>query len=526
MHACLNVGEILRLIASELVASKTRATTVALACCCKSFEDPVLDVLWETQCQLLSLLKSFPGDVWNGGKCTVSAPTTYVFSSLTYFISKSFKRLPTMLEWARFQKYARRMRSLAEHATLGSLSSEVLSVLQLRTANEPLLPNLKTLSLQSTGEFIPFIPLFLSPRTTDINISLSGANPPKALVASILTTLSTMCPNLQQIYLHSLPSDPMIVAAVSGILLASNRSALQRFEVDSPLTEEGREVICKLPNLRKLSTVIERDTSLSLAGLPNLTSLTITYDHDRDWVQMFHGATLEKLESVTFDSESEQIGDFLGTFESVALAASAQNTLSKLCLYTSLSWNPVYTSLLSFTQMTYLEIAFFCGRDCSSTVDDDVITDLARAMPKLEHLVLGNGPCYFTPTGVTIKGFAVLAHYCPNLSVLCVHFQVDSLVALPATAGMASNAGSTTPRRDCNLQHLRVGEIPVPDESVSMVALVLARIFPRIKSIEYVEDDGWKEVMDIISLSRQIIDCSSKQDPPSLFLEVTSMTPH
>ena len=106
MHSCLNVDEILRLIACELVASKAQATAVALACCCKSFEDLALDALWETQYGLFPLLYSLPGDVWDKGKCTVSASTTYIFSSFNRFIQKSFKRLPTPLEWARFRKYA------------------------------------------------------------------------------------------------------------------------------------------------------------------------------------------------------------------------------------------------------------------------------------------------------------------------------------------------------------------------------------------------------------------------------------
>ena len=86
MHTCLNMDEIVRLIARELVTSKTRATTVALACCRRSFEDPVLDALWETQEHLLPLLKSLPEDVWNGGGWTVSAPTTYYFPSLNYLV--------------------------------------------------------------------------------------------------------------------------------------------------------------------------------------------------------------------------------------------------------------------------------------------------------------------------------------------------------------------------------------------------------------------------------------------------------
>lgn len=65
MHACLNVDEIVRLLARELVASGGKGTAVALACCCKNFEDSVLDALWETQDQLRPLLKSFPADVWD-----------------------------------------------------------------------------------------------------------------------------------------------------------------------------------------------------------------------------------------------------------------------------------------------------------------------------------------------------------------------------------------------------------------------------------------------------------------------------
>ena len=78
MHACLNVDEIVRLIAHELVASGGEGSAVGLACCCKSFEDPVLDTLWAGQRLLRPLLKSLPSDVWNEDKCTVSAPTTHV----------------------------------------------------------------------------------------------------------------------------------------------------------------------------------------------------------------------------------------------------------------------------------------------------------------------------------------------------------------------------------------------------------------------------------------------------------------
>ena len=86
MHHCLNVDEIVRLIAWELVASDADATAVALAACRRNYEDPVLDELWATQKELLPLLKTLPEDVWNGDECTVSASTTRLFLSSNHLI--------------------------------------------------------------------------------------------------------------------------------------------------------------------------------------------------------------------------------------------------------------------------------------------------------------------------------------------------------------------------------------------------------------------------------------------------------
>jgi hypothetical protein len=79
MHPCLNVDEIVRLIAHELVTSRGRPSAVRLACCCKSFEDPVLDTLWKTHDSPLPLLELFLGHVWDEREHTVSVPTTNVF---------------------------------------------------------------------------------------------------------------------------------------------------------------------------------------------------------------------------------------------------------------------------------------------------------------------------------------------------------------------------------------------------------------------------------------------------------------
>jgi hypothetical protein len=319
MHPCLSVDEILRLIACELVGSKAKATAVTLACCCKSFEDPGLDVLWKTQSRLPPLLISLPGDVWNEGEFVCQQQT--ISFSLNRLDRKSFKRPPTTLEWARFRKYARRMRKLRVVGDLDFPTSGVSAVLQSSAMGEPLFPNLKSLVSWSTStiaaEFIPLIPSLLSPTTTVIDIDFNGyIDAPNAAIASTITTFPVLCPNIRKIHLHRIPRDPIIVDAVSELLLNINRDALRHLHMDSPLPEEVRKAIYRLPNLCELWVVVEGPTSSPTMVLPNLTKIHVKYDHNRNWWQGFHGAILGKLDSVTFDakSPSAQIGDFFEEF--------------------------------------------------------------------------------------------------------------------------------------------------------------------------------------------------------------------
>ena len=145
-------------------------------------------------------------------------------------------------------------------------------------------------------------------------------------------------------------------------------------------------------------------------------------------------------------------------------------------------------------------------------MEDDIVIGLSRAMPKLKVLKLGGDPCPQFTTGITVKGLLTLAHHCPNLSVLRIHFHMASLDGPPASPRMTPNAESTTSWTDCALTRLEVGKIPVSEESVWVVSLTLLRIFPRIETI-YAADEGWAKVQDAINRSKGIIDRSSKQPP-------------
>ena len=421
------------------------------------------------------------------------------------------------------------MRELRVNVLFDPVMLDVLFVLQLHTGDEPLLPRLESLECQTVTEtFMPFIPLFLSPKTVKISIGF-GVNASTIIVASMITRFSELCPNIQHLVLDGLPSNRVIIEAVSEMLLACNRDALRSFDVDYPLTEEARRFLHTLPKLRKLWVFTQGPTLLPPLALPDLEELYIDWDCGRDWIQGFCGATIGKLKAITFQSlsGSTQIGGFLEEFKTVALATSLQNTLSEFEFRTSQSWNPNYSSLLVFNQMRILDIEFSCDNGCSSTVDDDTVTNLARAMPKLKILRLGKAPCSAL-TGVTLRGLVALAGHCPQLSELCIHVQARELgetitgVEPPRPSGNPA----VIPQADCALTNLRVGEAPIPQEVASAVALALLEVFPRILEVYHV-DPRWKSVVEMIKLFRRIrghVDHTSKAH--LMYLECLLVMPY
>ena len=397
----------------------------------------------------------------------------------------------------------------------------VLLVLQSRATGNSLLPNLKTLNFWAIDEeFISFIPLFLSRTTTLVNFGSFGSNPSQEALASMIAALPKLCPGLREIRFNTLPKNPIISTAVSELLLTTNQNTLHCFHADSPLTDEAREVICKLPNLRDLRMFIDGPTSLPSMVLPGLAKIYIEYGRDNNWLEGFRGASLGKLASATFSPKYAPTDDFLKALESVVLTTSIPLTLSSLKLRTFRPWIPNYRSLLPFTQLKTLSIESPCTFVCTSTIDDNTITDLAQTMPQLESLQLGDPPCN-TPAGITLKGLFTLARCCPHLSRLCIHFQVTA-VDPTAIPGQNFTNGSTSPRESCALTYLQAGAIPVPEESASMVALVLLRIFPHLTEIDYTYR-GWKKVVGAICDSRGLSSRVSKTSRRCFAMFITSL---
>ena len=65
MNRALYIDELVKRIASNIEnGSKGSASLLALACCCKALEGPVMDLLWQRQKFLHIILQTLPADCW------------------------------------------------------------------------------------------------------------------------------------------------------------------------------------------------------------------------------------------------------------------------------------------------------------------------------------------------------------------------------------------------------------------------------------------------------------------------------
>ena len=70
MHKALLVDEIARRIAEQLSDRSDKSSSLAFSLCCRSLSDPVLDVLWSWQTDLVTLFKVLPPDLWAASNTT------------------------------------------------------------------------------------------------------------------------------------------------------------------------------------------------------------------------------------------------------------------------------------------------------------------------------------------------------------------------------------------------------------------------------------------------------------------------
>jgi len=381
-HRIFEIDEILRVIV-QYTRDTSETTTVSLACCCKSFEEPALSHLWVSK-RLNELAALLP-------------------SILT-------ARAPIEEEWNRFRRYASWIRILFVNLQPGYATRESTLLLDLiashfiKRSETTVFPNLRNLVWYGEASSLTYLPSIVSQTLTDLRVNIStrletehlpGEYAPLEFV--INSTISP--PNLRSLCLNIPPEanpSPGLKQSVANLVLRSGPT-LASFEVEFEIPES---------------------VVLHLMSLPNLI--------------MWRAAQPTPMELV-----SSPLRPVVSFAQIVYLSLRTATPLGWFFFISALVKDKPHpppthhTPALTFGNLTNLDVypprRQRCLYSCTFPLTDPDISLLADALPHLEGVWLGV-PCHFNTCRTTFRSLHTFSTRCPRLRRLCIHFNMTTLV--------------------------------------------------------------------------------------------------
>jgi len=255
-----------------------------------------------------------------------------------------------------------------------------------------------------------------------------------------------------------------------------------------PLSNAAINHLIQLPHLRTLHVRGPPPNYPALSvplNFPPLMNLTLGEGAAHGWLSLFQ--RLEDRASAT------QGGTPLSRIRK-SLRYLSVNSHSGLVIDTS------FVSLVQrFQNMVDLDIDAHCYDEndegqCTFKLNNNDVTGIAMALPRLESLALGH-PCSENTCATTIACLLLISVHCPKLEQLEIHFNTTNIVDdfKNISADPRFQQLRLLPR--CPLWNLDVFDMPlVLDESdFETVVLGMMDIFP---SLDYCNGlgDTWEEV--------------------------------
>ena len=523
MHQVLRLDELIRNISH--CASPTpegSASLLAFACCCKSFEEPVMDILWQRQVDLSTILKTLPADSWMvTDNIFVREKLRSLVVSQPLPISQTLSRNLSPDEWKRFKKYTARVITLGVpkmyvfrilwDSPRAWVSVETIQLLGMESQRGGFWPGLRLLKCNIDWEIVPFISLFLTP--TIINLDLTLPRNGNRLLQPTLSLLTHTCRQLQSLTTDVDTSGPLSGGEM-GRLISASQHTLRRVEIKCSTPPDIFPVIFNLPRLQDLAL---QGPPLPKQVPPNilarLKNITFNGSHG-PYLQRF----LRELSGQRLERVSISYGGIIQLSTLLESLRGASATINMLHLYPATTLGHSSTTLLrSFTNLTYLTIGCVCediavGGPCSFQLADENVLELGGALPHVRTLNLARG-CR-GPRHVTFISLIHLSRACGNLDDLSIRVDFTSIAGGSDQLNhnnLSLGIGGTHPQRTrSRLRKLNVGHSPLPDipRCEWVVALALVSIFPSIVHAYSfcLEEAGkrWGEVQKDILVCQEI----------------------
>jgi len=379
-HKIFEIDEILRVIV-WYTKDISETTTVSLACCCKSFEEPALSLLWVRK-SLNRLTALFP-------------------SILT--------RTPTEEEWNRFRRCASWIQVLSVDLTPGYVTQELTPLLNVIASHSikratTVFPNLRGLAWYGEPSSLTFLPSFVSPILTDLRVHIAtvwgtehlpGEYAPLEFVINSTISPSNLRSFCLDIHPESNPS-PELKRSIADLILRCG-STLTDFEAGFEIPESAILHLMSLPNLvvwRAAQPAPMEVVSSPLrpaVSFAQIASLTLHTTTPLNWLSFISALVGQKSHPLSVPHIPMFTFGNLTNFDLDA-------PIGEACLYS-----------------------------CTFHLTDSDISLLAATLPRLEWVHLGV-PCFFNTCQTTFKSLHALSARCPRLQHLYIHINTATIV--------------------------------------------------------------------------------------------------
>ena len=368
------------------------------------------------------------------------------------------------------------------------LSNEITRlVVPASAGTPPVLPlHLRELNWWLNETNVSFLPKFLSPHLTKINITITtktffhpletvgpwDGELPEDVVPKMRSVIKALPPSLQSLCIQLGGGlEARLTEEISGYISKCGES-FRELNTNLVLSTQAIVHLMKLPNLRSWATKQEppQVTDLIHHGVPDgVTSLFPSLD--------------------ALDIHGEAALEWLSLFETVNngtlpwIIAGGSLPVLTYRNPTLLIDSPLVTRILPFAGLTDVCFDMECFmRPCISKFTDQDVERLATALPKLEALTLGRSPCRDNTCPTTVRSLLFLSVHCTKLRHLNIHFRTANLRAdiLDLLDYAYSQGLQSKPK--CPLEALVVWEmcLELADCDLMLISIGMLMIFPSL----------------------------------------------
>ncbi|KAI5999148.1 hypothetical protein EDD15DRAFT_2160959 [Pisolithus albus] len=458
-----HIPELLHLIFSFL----DKKSNVSNACVCKFWSDIALDTVWKEVDDLIHLF-------------SILQPI-----SLEMYGTYQFEDIPGVSDWARFQKYARRVRCLRFNSDSRDGAAEAVldEVARTRTSIE-ILPNLRELVWMCHDLCdLQRCLLFLHGRLRHLTVPMwSDLAKPSPLLANIWAR----APNLHTLRLHIDESDMQLFDHIQ--VIAQNLHHLRKIVLSEfHFTSEVIQELSRMPNLG----VIEFQHDLAMGpgnpknveqfapvladgAFPALYDLSLTAridDLERFFQSPFAPVNITTLYVNSYARHSAaEVQSFLSTLSQECKRLSRLHVmlLNKEINQTTCTEDEQLSfctlqPLFAFSDLTWFEVI----HKYPLRITQDEMEELAMRLPSLEALELNPEPLFTRNPTLDLEVLLPFAHHCPKLRHLGLFVHATGFEVPSARASF---------KRFHTLQILNVGTSTV--QSPKAVAAFLSLLLP------------------------------------------------